>query len=52
VHAIDAEVEIDPRSRQFRALHGSCEPSPRAPGSYHVQVAALDYLICTSGPAP
>jgi glycosidase len=52
VRAIDAEVEIDPRSRQFRGLHGSCEPSPKAPGSYHVQVAALDYLICTSGPAP
>jgi glycosidase len=50
-HAIDAEVEIDPRSRQFRGLHGSCEPSPKAPGSYHVRVAALDYLICTSSPA-
>jgi glycosidase len=49
--AIDAQVEVDSRSERFSALHGSCAPSRSAPGSYRVHVAALDYIICTSGPA-
>jgi hypothetical protein len=50
--AIDARVEVDPHSQRFRGLHGSCAPTSSAPGSYRVQVAALDYIICTSEPAP
>jgi glycosidase len=48
--AIDAQVEIDPRSERLRPLHGSCAPTSSAPGSYRVQVAALDYVICASDP--
>jgi glycosidase len=50
--AIDAQVEVDPRSQRFRALHGSCASTPSTPGSFRVQVAALDYIICTSASAP
>jgi glycosidase len=50
--AIDAQVEVDPHSQRFRSLRGSCAPAESAPGSYRVQVAALDYLICTSAAAP
>lgn len=49
---IDAQVEVDARSRHFRALHGSCAPAASAPGSYRVQVAALDYVICVAGADP
>jgi glycosidase len=50
--AIDTHIEVEPRSQHFRTLHGSCASEPTAPGSYRVQVAALDYLICTSASAP
>ena len=50
--AIDAQVEVDPRSRRFRSLRGSCAPAESAPGSYRVRIPALDYLICASAAAP
>jgi glycosidase len=50
--AIDAQVEVDPRSQHFLALHGACAPAPSAPGSYHVHIAALDYAICASAVLP
>jgi glycosidase len=46
---IDAQIEVDPHSRHFHALHGSCASASSAPGTYRVQVAALDYIICESG---
>jgi hypothetical protein len=49
---IDAQIEVDPQSRHFHALHGSCASTASAPGSYRVQVAALDYIICKSGTVP
>jgi glycosidase len=51
-HPIDAQVEVDPHSQRFHSLHGVCAPASSAPGSYRVQIAALDYLICASGAAP
>jgi glycosidase len=50
--AVDAQVEVDPHSQRFRSLRGTCAPTQSAPGSYRVQVPALDYLICTSAAAP
>ena len=50
--AIDAQVEVDPHSQRFRSLRGNCAPAQSAPGSYRVQVPAMDYLICTSAAAP
>ncbi len=49
---IDAQIEIDPLSRHFSSWHGDCAAAAAAPGSYRVKVAALDYLICASAPAP
>jgi glycosidase len=50
--AIDVQVEVDPHSQRFRSLRGNCAPAQSAPGSYRVQVPALDYLICASAAAP
>jgi glycosidase len=50
--AIDAQVEVEQNSQRFRSLHGQCAPTRSAPGSYRVQVPALDYLICASAAAP
>lgn len=46
---LDVQVEIDPASRHFSSLHGSCTAAPDAPGSYHVALAPLDYVICAAG---
>lgn len=50
VQTIDAQVEVDPRSRRFHALHGACAEAPAAPGSYRVHIAALDYIVCAASP--
>jgi glycosidase len=52
IQAIDAQVEVDPHSKHFQALHGVCAPASSAPASYQVHVAALDYIVCTSVSAP
>jgi glycosidase len=52
MQTIDAQVEVDPHSQRFRSLRGNCAPTQSAPGSYRVQVPALDYLICASAAAP
>ena len=44
-----ANVEVDLRTRGFRSLHGECSPTPRAPGSYRVEVDALSYIVCAAG---
>lgn len=48
--AIVANVEIDPRSRVFRALDGACAAAPSAPGSYPVHLEALGYQVCAAEP--
>ena len=45
---IAAQVEVDATSRSWRAAHGSCAPAAAAPGSYRVEIAPLDYMICVS----
>ncbi len=47
---IEAEVEIDPASHDFVNLHGMCAATPDAPGSYHVALKPLDYVICAARP--
>jgi glycosidase len=46
---ISVQVEIDPNTRHFAALHGRCDAAPTVPGSYHVQLDGLDYVICEAG---
>ena len=41
-------VEVDARSRGFRALAGMCPTEPTAPGSLRAVVPALDVSVCLS----
>jgi len=43
---LEAQVEVDARSTRFAALHGMCAPAPSAPGSYHVSLKPLDFIVC------
>ncbi len=47
--SIDTQVVVDSKSGLFTARHGNCAAAPTAPGSYHIRVAALDYLVCVAG---
>ncbi len=47
-----ANVEVEPTSLNWRALHGRCSPRAGAPGSVAVELAGLDYLVCIAEPAP
>jgi glycosidase len=49
---IESQVVVERGSRQFTALHGRCAPSATQPGSYHISLAPLEYLICASGTKP
>jgi len=49
---LQVNVEIDPRTTGFTALHGECAAAPAAPGSYHVTLAALDYVVCAGRKTP
>ncbi|EGY02579.1 alpha amylase catalytic region [Nitrospirillum viridazoti Y2] len=48
---VSAQVEVGSQWTTFTALHGSCGRAPTAPGSYAVQLAPLDYVVCASGEA-
>ena len=50
--SIDTQVVVDGKSGSFTGRHGNCAQAPMAPGSYHIKVAALDYLVCVSGARP
>lgn len=46
--AVSAQVLVETASRRFVALHGECQPQATAPGSYHVELPPLDYVICAA----
>jgi len=46
---VSAQLSVSATSSRFASLVGSCEPAPAAPGSYHVSVPPLDYVVCASG---
>lgn len=43
------QVEVDPASKSWTALAGSCAPASTTTASYRVTVPPLDYIICVSG---
>ena len=45
---IKAQVPVEAGSVAWRALHGACAATASAPGSYAVELAPLDYMICVS----
>ena len=49
---LDAHVLVDAHSSHFESLYGSCAADSDAPGSYHVRLEALDFVICAAGAAP
>ncbi len=50
--ALDAQVEVDSGSQHFHALRGQCAASVSAPGSYRVQIAPLDFIVCAAEEHP
>jgi neopullulanase len=42
-------MEVAAGSRRFTALYGRCESEAAAPGSYRVELAPLDFVVCASG---
>ena len=47
---ITAQVAIEVRSQHFVSQHGHCSVAPTAPGSYRVEIPALDYVVCAAVP--
>lgn len=45
---LQANVEIDARTKAFSSLKGSCAATPRAAGSYKVTLQPLSYAICAA----
>jgi glycosidase len=45
---ISANIEVEPTSMRWRALHGACPALSSAPASAAVSVGALDYIVCIS----
>jgi neopullulanase len=45
---VETSIALDYDDLAFKSLHGHCEPSAAAPGSYNVALDGLDYLVCAS----
>ncbi|HEY6922391.1 MAG TPA: hypothetical protein VI653_02900, partial [Steroidobacteraceae bacterium] len=45
---ISAQVVIGAQSLHFLSMHGHCGAAPTAPGSYRVEIPALDYVACAA----
>ena len=45
---LQANVEVDARTRAFGSLKGSCAAQPGVAGSYKVTLEPLSYVICAS----
>ncbi len=48
---VDASISVEASSTRWRALHGACASAARAPQSYHVKIAPLDFVVCVSEPS-
>src|SRR5258707_2115707 len=49
---LSAQVKVNSASLRFKALRGDCAARADAPGSYRVQLAPLDFVICAAEAAP
>jgi glycosidase len=43
-----ANIPVESASGAWRALRGACAATAAAPGSYPIELAPLDYMICVS----
>jgi glycosidase len=48
--AATANIAVDGSSSRWQPLHGRCAPASSAPGSYAVEVAPLEYIVCKASP--
>jgi glycosidase len=46
---IRANVEVEPDSAHWRALHGPCPASSQAPASVAIELPPLSFAVCSSG---
>jgi glycosidase len=44
--ALVGQIEVEPGSQTFKALHGDCAAKASAPGSFKVAVPPLGYVVC------
>ncbi len=44
----EAQIVVDPQSKTWRPVYGSCEQGSSATASYHASVPAWGYMICKS----
>ena len=47
---ISANVAVDAASLRWTGSHGTCAATAAAPGSYRVEIAPLDYIVCKAAP--
>jgi glycosidase len=47
--ARQVNISIDPRSREFAAIHGVCPSRPSAPGVIGLELEPLAFVICRAG---
>lgn len=47
---IAVQVSILMVSRHFVSQHGHCDGAPTAPGSYRLEIPALEYVVCAAEP--
>lgn len=45
---LQANVEVDARTKAFKSLKGTCAAQPSVPGSYKVSLEPLSFVICAS----
>lgn len=43
---VTAQVAVESGSGRWLSVHGRCAPAASAPGSYRVEIAPLDYIVC------
>lgn len=46
---VSLDVAVDGRALAWRSLSGDCAAEASAPGSYRLDVPALDFVVCRSG---
>ena len=46
MEATVGQIEVEPDSKVFNSLRGACAAKASAPGSFRIEVAPLDYVVC------
>jgi glycosidase len=49
---VSVQLQVSSASRSFSSLVGTCAAQASAPGSYHIEVPPLDYVVCVAQVPP